>query len=90
MTVEGAQAVTVFTTLRCTVRTGARFRGAAFTLLVLLTTAGRALSATWTAPPPMIAPPQVQAHNFANAIRTDIALLFFLIFPGFPAAGMAR
>jgi hypothetical protein len=49
-------------------------RGAAFTLLVLWTTAGRALSATCTAPPPMIAPPQVQAHNLANAIRTDIGI----------------
>ena len=39
-----------------------------------LTIAGRAggFSATWTAPPPMIAPPAVQAHNFAKAIFTDI------------------
>ena len=26
----------------------------------------------------MMAPPQVQAHNFAKAIRTDIAILFSL------------
>jgi len=30
------------------------------------------VSATWTAPPPMIAPPHAQAHNFAKAIRTDM------------------
>ena len=47
---------------------------AAFVLLLLWTTAGRALSATCTAPPPMIAPPQVQAHNLAKAIRTDIGI----------------
>jgi len=48
--------------------------GAALVLLLLWTTAGRALSATWTAPPPMIAPPAVQAHNLASAIRTDMKL----------------
>ena len=39
------------------------------------TTLGRGggFSATWTAPPPMIAPPQVQAQSFAKAIRTDIS-----------------
>jgi len=39
-----------------------------------LTIAGRGsgFSETWTAPPPMMAPPQVQAHNFAKAIFTDI------------------
>ena len=39
-----------------------------------LTIAGRAggFSATCTAPPPMIAPPAVQAHSFAKAILTDI------------------
>lgn len=40
-----------------------------------LTCAG-GVSATCTAPPPMIAPPQVQAHNFAKAIRTDIVFSF--------------
>jgi len=37
---------------------------------------GRAwgFSETWTAPPPMIAPPQVQAQSFAKAILTDITL----------------
>ncbi len=66
----GAQDVTVLTTRRFMGCTG--LRGAAFTLLVLWSTAGRALSATWTAPPPMIAPPAAQAHNLAIAIRTDI------------------
>jgi hypothetical protein len=34
-------------------------------------------SVTCTAPPPINAPPQVQAHNFAKAIRTDIVLTLF-------------
>jgi hypothetical protein len=34
------------------------------------------VSATWTAPPPMMAPPQAHAHNFAKAIRTDM-----IVFP---------
>jgi hypothetical protein len=55
--------------------------GVAFMLLLLWTTAGRALSATCTAPPPMIAPPQVQAHNLANAIRTDIGSTLVLLPP---------
>ncbi|WP_293980254.1 hypothetical protein [Sphingobium sp.] len=55
-------------------------RGAALVLAFeLWTTAGRALSATCTAPPPMIAPPQVQAHNFAKAIRTDIGSTLVLL-----------
>ena len=33
------------------------------------------VSATWTAPPPMIAQPAAQADNFARAIRTDISVL---------------
>lgn len=39
-----------------------------------LTIAGRAggFAETWTAPPPMMAPPQVQAQSFAKAIFTDI------------------
>ena len=42
--------------------------------ITLCTIAGRCggLSATCIAPPPMTAPPQVQAHNFAKAIFTDI------------------
>ncbi len=34
-------------------------------------------SATWTAPPPMTAPPQVQAQSFAKAILTDIERTLF-------------
>ena len=51
-----------------------RWRTWDFTL-ACLTIAGRsgAVSATWTAPPPMIAPPQVQAQSFARAILTDIS-----------------
>jgi hypothetical protein len=42
--------------------------------LTFLTIAGRGFgfADTWTAPPPMMAPPHVQAHNFARAILTDI------------------
>jgi hypothetical protein len=39
--------------------------------------AGRGFSATWTAPPPITAPPQAQAQSFAIAIRTDIAMYSF-------------
>jgi hypothetical protein len=41
---------------------------------------GRAsgFSATCTAPPPMIAPPQVQAQSFARAIFTDMIRTLFL------------
>ncbi|EIZ80971.1 hypothetical protein WSK_0363 [Novosphingobium sp. Rr 2-17] len=34
-------------------------------------------SATWTAPPPMMAQPAAQADNFARATRTDINAAFF-------------
>ena len=66
VTVEGAQLVVIRRTTR-----GAGRRLTALTL-VCLTTAGRALLATWTAPPPRIAPPAAQAQSFAMAIRTDI------------------
>jgi hypothetical protein len=36
------------------------------------------LAASWTAPPPMIAPPQVQAQSFAKAILTDMSYILFL------------
>jgi hypothetical protein len=43
-------------------------------ILACFTKAGRegGFSATWTAPPPMIAPPQVQAQSLARAILTDM------------------
>jgi hypothetical protein len=52
-------------------------RGACFTIVAAwarLTKEGRegGFSATWTAPPPMIAPPQVQAQSLARAILTDM------------------
>ena len=37
-------------------------------------------SATWTAPPPMIAPPQVQAQSLARAILTDMTAHLVLRF----------
>lgn len=45
---------------------------------------GRAggLAATWSAPPPMMAPPQAHAHNFVKAILTD--MLRTLIEPSVP------
>ena len=52
--------------------------GFAFAFACLMM-AGRSggFAATWTAPPPITAPPQVQAHNFAKAIFTDITLTLF-------------
>jgi hypothetical protein len=57
-----------FTTLRCT-GLAATLMGWRFTWL---TTAGRDASASWRAPPPMMAPPQAQAQSLAKAIRTDM------------------
>ena len=47
---------------------------APLTFFDCFTIAGRSggFSTTWTAPPPMIAPPAVQAQSFAKAILTDI------------------
>ena len=39
---------------------------------------GGGFSATWTAPPPMIAPPHAHAHSCAKAILTDITSILFL------------
>lgn len=36
------------------------------------------VSATWTAPPPMIAQPAAQADSFARAIRTDMIFALFV------------
>ncbi|MGB5077838.1 MAG: hypothetical protein WBO17_10195 [Sphingorhabdus sp.] len=75
--------VVVRTTLRTRLilRTGACLailRALCFFLawLTFCTCAG-GVSATCIAPPPMSAPPQVQAHNFAKAMRTDIISTFF-------------
>jgi hypothetical protein len=68
---------TVRRTWRCF---GAAVLARAGLALAWLTIAGRAggFSATWTAPPPTTAPPTVQAHSFARAIRTDIISIPFL------------
>lgn len=42
------------------------------------------VSATWTAPPPMIAQPAAQADNFARAIRTDISVSLVVFRLGVP------
>lgn len=74
--------VVVRTTLRTrlTFRTGVRCAilrtfGCDF-FLTLYTCAG-CVSATCIAPPPISAPPQVQAQSFAKAMRTDIISTFF-------------
>jgi hypothetical protein len=36
------------------------------------------VSATWTAPPPMIAQPAAQADSLARAIRTDMMFALFV------------
>jgi hypothetical protein len=74
-------AVVVRTTLRTrlTLRTGlwcAIFRTLCFFFATLWTCAG-GVSATCIAPPPISAPPQVQAQSFARAMRTDIFPTFF-------------
>lgn len=81
-----AVVVVVRTTLRTrfTLRTGALCaisRALCFFLTTLWTCAG-GVSATCIAPPPINAPPQVQAHNFAKAMRTDIISTFFSIGAG--------
>jgi hypothetical protein len=75
----GATVHTVRRVVRRTTRRTVRWEAAAATrVLPLWITAGRSggFSRTCTAPPPMMAPPAAQAHNFANAIRTDITILF--------------
>lgn len=56
------------------VRTPEARRTSALWACACFTIAGRGcgFSAIWTAPPPITAPPHVQAHNFAKAILTDI------------------
>ncbi len=73
--------VVVRTTLRTRfiLRTGlwyAILRTLCVFFATLWTCAG-GVSATCIAPPPISAPPQVQAHNFAKAMRTDIIPTFF-------------
>lgn len=68
------------TSPRFNTRVRVRSRGPLFDVTAFLTTTSWAfaeLSAICTAPPPIIAPPHVQAHNFAKAIRTDILTTLF-------------
>ncbi len=80
VTAAGAGQATRRTVRRTTRRTVRARRTWPLFAFACLTIAGRAggFSATWTAPPPMIAPPQVQAQSFAKAILTDITASPFL------------
>lgn len=77
VTTVGAQTVLVRVTMRLTIRFGAG-RAATRFVIARLVIARFVISrlcddsATWTAPPPMTAPPQAHAHSFANAIFTDM------------------
>jgi len=53
-----------------------RFTVSAFASLIRTGREG-GFAASWTAPLPMIAPPQVQAANFARAIFTDMTSTLF-------------
>jgi len=78
VTVAGAAVQVVRRVVRRTTRVRSRASGTAFLPLLVCTTAGRSggFSRTCTAPPPITAPPAVQAQSFAMAIRTDIPDLF--------------
>ncbi|VWX59628.1 hypothetical protein [Sphingorhabdus sp. 109] len=82
VTTDGWQAVVVLVTVRLVrfiLRAGSPFLIArarsGFFFDIFLTYGAAGASETCTAPPPISAPPQVQAHNFAKAIRTDIIYL---------------
>ncbi|MFN3389508.1 MAG: hypothetical protein ACK40O_11310 [Allosphingosinicella sp.] len=78
-TTHSARCTRLARLVRCTVLTRASFLDGSVEAFAVLTMAGRegGFSATWTAPPPMIAPPVVQAHNLARAILTDIRRTLF-------------
>jgi hypothetical protein len=66
-------------TTRRTTRRGAGRCGRVFAFAWAITAGrGGGFSATWTAPPPIIAPPAVQAQSFAKAILTDMFVILFL------------
>lgn len=74
--------VTVRFTTRFTGRATVRFTTRFFATVTCFTTRGCWMrSVTYTPPPPITAPPQVQAHSFAKAMRTDIV-------PTLPVAGV--
>jgi len=88
VTTAGVQDVTVRTVLRFTTR--ATWRGLAYAFFVCFTIAGRGDSATWTAPPPMIAPPHAHAQSFAMAILTDIIDTLVIAFAERPVLWRAK
>jgi hypothetical protein len=80
-TVGGGHCCCVWVTTRRTV-TGRRTTVRLTTFFVatwVWTTRLGAVSATYTVPPPITAPPQVQAQSFAKAMRTDMMSHFPLL-----------
>lgn len=75
VTAAGAHVVVVLVTARRTLRGATCFFGRT---RCFDATCIRGFSTTWTAPPPITAPPHAQAHSFAKAIRTDIAEYSFV------------
>lgn len=77
VTTAGGQTARVWVTTRRT-RLFGRCTRVCTTFRTFFTYPWRACadSVTWTAPPPITAPPHAQAQSFAKAIRTDIASLF--------------
>jgi len=74
--------VTVRLTTRFTGRATVRLTTRFFATVTCFTTRGCWMrSVTYTPPPPITAPPQVQAHSLAKAMRTDIV-------PTLPVAGV--
>jgi len=78
----GGSLVRVLLATRCTgaFRAFTVLAGVIGLRLTICTLAGRAVSASWSAPPPTIAPPQANAHNFARAILTDMMQALFQVY----------
>jgi len=77
VTTCGVQAVEV--RVVTTLRTRCGTTACLMTCRLIETRDAACVSATWTAPPPMIAPPHAQAHSFAKAIRTDMSVTSSLL-----------